>query len=322
MTRSILQACLPCFVALAVGCVLLWVVMRLSGGRWNWRRLRELHRCQDGGVQSLSFVLTLPLFIVIMLFIVQMSQLMIGIMVVHYAAFTATRSAVVWLPAHIPVEEEPENRMRIVTFREVDGRIFVVPEDDSRKYSQVRTAAVLGLAPICPSRNLGVNAGSVTRDSLLATQSAQRMYRAMAPSSASNGRINPRIANKIAYADLNTTVILSWRDARNGGGRETYNSPSFNPRNHPNPDVPWEPGEVGWQDAVTVHLVHRFALLPGPGRFLAKHIVPSSGIPDRVYQQIQTDRVNYREPVYSVNIHASATLPNEGFKSVQPYEQN
>ncbi|MCH8830593.1 MAG: hypothetical protein IID45_13535, partial [Planctomycetes bacterium] len=127
---------------------------------------------------------------------------------------------------------------------------------------------------------------------------------------------------KIAYIDLNTFVILSWRDANGGRGRETYNSPTYNPRNHTLPYIIWEPGEVGWQDAITVHVVHHFALLPGPGRLLAKHLVPSSGIPDRVYQRISTDR-NYRysEPVYSVAISASATVKTEGMKSVRPYNQ-
>ena len=50
-------------------------------------------------MQSLSFVLTLPVFILVMMMIVQVSQLMIGIVVVHYAAFAAARSAAVWIPA-------------------------------------------------------------------------------------------------------------------------------------------------------------------------------------------------------------------------------
>ena len=56
-------------------------------------------------MQSLSFVLTLPVFIFIMMMIVQVSQLMIGIVVVHYAAFAAARSAAVWIPAAMPAPE-------------------------------------------------------------------------------------------------------------------------------------------------------------------------------------------------------------------------
>ena len=40
-------------------------------------------------MQSLSFVLTLPLFVMVMLFIVQLSQITIGRLAVEYAALAA-----------------------------------------------------------------------------------------------------------------------------------------------------------------------------------------------------------------------------------------
>ena len=46
---------------------------------------------KPGSVQTLSFVLTLPIFIMVMMLIVQVSQLMIGLIVVHYAAYAAAR---------------------------------------------------------------------------------------------------------------------------------------------------------------------------------------------------------------------------------------
>ncbi|GAB4153230.1 MAG: hypothetical protein Tsb009_29530 [Planctomycetaceae bacterium] len=283
-------------------------------------------------MQSLAFVITLPLFIVIVMFIVQVSQLMIGIMMVHYSAYTAARSASVWLPARVEgVDEQAvldgyrsnnQNLMDIDAFQEVGDQFYLFPSENSYKYSQIRTAAVLSCAPISPSRDLGLGTAGLNPASRRALEATQRMYSTLVPSSTSNGRINPRLANKIAYSDRNTFVIVSWRDAKNGGGsRETYRSPTFNPRNHPNPNVHWVPGEVGWQDAITVHVLHRFALLPGPGRLLAKHLVPSSGIPDNVSSRILTDRENYSEPVYSVIIPASATTTSEGMKSVRPYNQ-
>lgn len=323
MTRSILLANVPCLIALAIAFGLLWMLKRGSGAKWNWKRLRELHRCQEGGVQSLAFVLTLPIFLVIMMFIVQVSQLMVGITMVHYSAFAAARSAIVWLPAHVS-EDEPENRLLLDSPpREIGSQFYVVPSDNSVKFRHIRQAAILGLAPIAPSRDLGIPAGNVSAESQRTIAAAQRMYRSLVPSSAGNRRIDPRIANKIAYADRNTIVVVSWRDINAGRGRETLaGRATYNPRNHPNPAVVWEPGEVGWQDAVTIHVAHRFALIPGPGRLLAKHLVPSSGIPDEVYRKIRSDRDRYSEPVYSVLIPASATLPNEGMKSVRPYEQN
>ena len=76
--RVILDDCRPALFALGTAMVMLAVVIRGSGCRLNLRRLGELHRCQKGGVQSLSFVLTLPIFVMIVMFIVQVSQLMIA----------------------------------------------------------------------------------------------------------------------------------------------------------------------------------------------------------------------------------------------------
>src|SRR6267142_4178143 len=107
MHRAILEACFPYCLCLLAGFAGLWLVARVSGAQLTLARLRNLHRSQEGSIQTLSFVLTLPLFMMIVLFIVQVSQLMIGITIVHYAAFAAARAASVWLPAHMP--NEPVN---------------------------------------------------------------------------------------------------------------------------------------------------------------------------------------------------------------------
>ncbi|HUG89839.1 MAG TPA: hypothetical protein VML55_03335, partial [Planctomycetaceae bacterium] len=101
MDHAVLQSCLPCLIALAVSLAVLVVLVKLSGARLCWRRLRELHRCEAGGVQSLAFVLTVPFFILILMFIVQVSQLMVGLVVVQYSAFAGARAAAVWIPAQI-----------------------------------------------------------------------------------------------------------------------------------------------------------------------------------------------------------------------------
>src|SRR5215467_10124984 len=109
MHRAILEACFPLLLWLLAGFAALWLLAKVCGARFSPARLRALHRCERGGVQTVSFVLTLPLFMMIVLFIVQVSQLMIGITVVHYAAFAAARAASVWLAAEMP--GEPANRI-------------------------------------------------------------------------------------------------------------------------------------------------------------------------------------------------------------------
>ena len=87
----------------------------LDFGPWtlDFGRTLDFHADQRGSVESLSFVLTVPVFIMLMLLAVQITQLMIGLVVVHYAAFAAARSATVWIPARLGqnVQQDGENRV-------------------------------------------------------------------------------------------------------------------------------------------------------------------------------------------------------------------
>jgi hypothetical protein len=104
MHRAILQACLPWFFWLCVASGLVLLLVQFCGSRIDWRRLRHLSRGEEGSVQSLSLVLTLPVFLLLVLFIVQVTQVMVGIMMVNYAAFAAARAASVWIPADVTTE--------------------------------------------------------------------------------------------------------------------------------------------------------------------------------------------------------------------------
>ena len=78
MFHAILTACAPWLACLLLLLLAAWALVRFSRAQLRLGRLLNLHRDENGSVQSLSFVLTLPLFIMVMLFIVQVSQLMIG----------------------------------------------------------------------------------------------------------------------------------------------------------------------------------------------------------------------------------------------------
>ncbi len=317
MNRAVLQACLPALVALVVACGLLWLTVRISGARFDFRRLKALHRCEDGGVQSLSFVLTLPIFLLLMMLIVQISQLMIGVMGVHYAAFASARAAVVWLPADVQAgyEVESPNQISIDSYLEEDGTIVVLPSVYSEKFSRIRLAAVLAVAPFSPSRDLGLSIADSSPAVRNAADSTMLLYHSAV--NTTNPRIDARIQNKIAWADQNTMVVLEWRDAQSGNGPNTLVSPSYNPRNHPNPDVVWIPNEAGWQDSVTVYVVHRFAMLPGPGRWLAQRLVWTDRLPSRVQSFLPADFLDQDRDdtgTYTVVIPASTTMTNDGLK--------
>lgn len=337
MNRAILEACLPCLVALGVSFAAMAGLVKLSGARIRISRLRQIHECEGGGVQSLAFVLTLPVFMLFVLFILQVSQLMVGTMVVNYAAFAAARSASVWLPSTVDVDSqygfsaEPDNWVEATV--QANGNILRVGSNQSqstagtsysRKYHQAWAAAVLGCASICPSRDLQRGGQSSNPLSSAATSwlpEAQRVtrnvYGMLSPASSANGRIPIRLENKLDYSARNTFVEIEWQEVSHSG-TDVDTGPTYNPRGHCT--YIWQEHEVGFRDPITVWVTHRHALLPGPGRFLAKLLVPASGVPDRIAPLVGLNP-EYSEPVHFVTITASATLVNEGIKSVMPYVQ-
>jgi hypothetical protein len=331
--REILIACLPCFIVLCASMIVLHLLLAVGASSWNWQRLRQVHSCQRGGVQSLAFVLTMPMFIMVILLIVQVSQLMIAQMVIHYAAFAGARSASVWLPAAI---DDP-SQMELNEYSEVENRIGQRPTSSdgeftdyevtssvtSEKLWKVRAAVVQGLMPLCPSRSLGMR-GQMPYLANLAMAN-QQVYATLLPSSQSNTQLPNRIANKLNYADQNTRVIVEWRDSYDPKGRDSLNFISYNPRNHTCPDPErqsaFREAEIGWQDPITVYVIHQFALLPGPGRLLANRIVRSDGVPDRVAARINAVGLDASRTLYTTQIQAAVTMTCEGWKSVKPVIQ-
>ncbi len=322
MHREVLIAVLPYGIAVLACCAALRLLASVSGARLHLARLAQLHRDQSGAVQSLSFVLTLPLFVMILLFIVQLSQLTICRVVVEYAAFAAARSAVVWIPANLGPGDEQENRIgRYAYLGDVvgqDGNTYSEYEVEPRgpKYRKVHFAAAMACLPICPSRDTGEprnHPGNGAADVLI------RMYQAYAPGSAANARVPARLRNKLAYALNNTRlrILIRHKDEE----------PEL--AEHGQPPYPEEftDNEIGWQDQIVVTVMHDFALLPGPGRLLARSSSASSSSAsastadgtsgtDGVAERIR--RVGYAF-VYPVS--ATVRLNNEGEKPVLPYLQ-
>lgn len=317
MSRAILEACLPALTALAVACALLVVLLWWSGGVWNIRRLLTLHRCQQGGVQSLAFVLTLPLLVMVLLFIVQVSQLMIGIMVVNYAAFAAARAASVWAPAMIDdsyaalgEDADGQNELPpgITPGTPIALSADTVAGAQSRKYEKVWMAAALACVSIAPSRATP-DASLGGSQALRAAAAMKQLYPLFDPAGSTNSRIPQRIDHKVGYSFENTYVTLQFEDRNSQpvDGTRTYN-----PIGHPTKT--YYPSEVGWQDPLTVTVYHDLALLPGAGRILGKLLVRADGRTDRVAPRIKEER-----GVSKTRLTASATMTSEGLQSLRPY---
>lgn len=350
MHRAVLQACLPWFIWLCVASGLVILLVQFCGGRCDWRRLRRLTHGEEGAVQSLSLVLTLPIFLMLVLFIVQITQIMVGIMMVNYAAFAAARAASVWLPAEVSMDNSLFDDPSSSTFDQTQlsggperanvifGLVFEDParpgvmqlmpggEAVSVKTQQVVLAAVIPCLTISPSRDVGV--ANQLPSWLQNTYSAlQKLYPQVDPRSKSNQRIPQRLLNKLSYAAKFTTVVLEWQNVAHPN-LDIISGPTYNPMAHPDPAVPaWNANEVGFRDPVTVQIRHRFALLPGIGRILATPVTAPSATAgstslaggDRVASQITARVGRGPQELYTVDLNATATFVNEGYKSVLRY---
>ena len=143
-------------------------------------------------------------------------------------------------------------------------------------------------------------------------------YDALAPNSLAPQAVGRRLNNKLAYALANTDVVVSVYHPGSEPPLALYPLLPLPPLPPSLADYPTEfvPGqEIGWQDTITVTVTYQMALLPGTGRLLSV----GNG-------NIKTD--GEQEPtrkgmkVYKYQLSASATLGNEGEKSVAPYVYN
>ncbi len=330
MGRAVVMACLPWLGLLLASIAAAWLLAHLSGARLRLSRLWALHRDQGGAVQSLAFVLVLPFFTMIMLFIIQVSQLMIGTVVVHYAAYAAARAAVVWIPARIPGEYLPANCIGLrrvdpdapdqvfpvldpadPRFGPADGGLTYIIEPGGLKYEKILSAAVFACMPICPSRDLGIG-----DEPSGPYQPMLDAYQAMSADGGANPRIPARLRTKLAYSMEATSVEVRVYHSNREPPLVWYDQEPYN-KNYDQ----FRDDEIGWQDHVTVTVHHAYALLPGPGRFLAKSEPPPEGR-DEVADQIR----NVGEDaggrgLYVYPLSATATLGNEGLEPSVRYDQ-
>ncbi len=311
--RAIVWECLPWIAWLALACFALIIIIYASGAKLRISRLTKIHADECGSVQSLSFVLVLPLVVMIVLFIVQVSQLMIGTIIVHYAAYATARAAAVWIPAQLSagegancissyyVDPNAKDQTMPSLLGPTKGGLWYVVQSGSAKYDKISQAAVMACMPICPSRDVITlsNQGQAMAENIAAA------YCVSSPSSKNNAAIPRRIEHKLAYAMAHTTVEMKFFHKNSEPPLMTHYLKSDIGEFYGN--------EIGWQDQIAVTVRHDFALLPGPGRFLAKHIIGD----DKV-----SDTISHQGEVYTYPLSASAVISNEGEKPLIPYIYN
>lgn len=344
MTRALLIAWFPWFGCLIAAAIAAWLVARASGARLAPARLRSLHRNEAGSIQTLSLVLTLPMFIMLVMFIVQVADLMMGIAVVHYAAFAAARAASVWIPAQVPSVSEAPNTFYpgsldsfASTYPQWRTNELDAGSSDVQiwwKYRKIWSAAAMACTPISPSRKYFQ--GDDSPSGAFSIYSAAAI--AMSPTLQRFPAYDRVIWRKANYAAANTRIVINGID-RDGTEGPTYNpypgyyTTQIDPATGQPAEV-WVPHndlEVGWEDPLTVTVNHYFALMPGPGRFLSVVLSSPDGTRDDVSGLIVrpgqfkgggfNSANKYQPYVQAVRLSASATISNEGLKSVMPYAQ-
>jgi len=302
MIQAALISCWPLAATLTAVCVCLAITARLIKPEQQ-RPIFALHRDERGSVQSLSFVLTVPLFMMLMMVAVQLTQVMIGEIVVNYAAYAAARSASVWIPARVENPLELANWLNLRQLSGVDVNSNTVAV--SPKMVQIHRAAALACLSIAPSRDLpsSVESGDAMPHAI------QSAYSAYSSSFKTNSRLPKRLTNKWAYAADNTSIDIT-----------TFHRPFGTPQSGNQNEPPlwdlepftidgyYKATELGWRDEVTVRVTHNFALLPGPGRLLARNASSSS-----------TNPIQQNGSIYYVPLSASATIVPEGEKSIAPF---
>ena len=105
-----------------------------SATRLIMSRLSRALRAEQG-VATIEFCMVLPIVLFLVLLLVQSTLLMVGNQYVHYAAFAATRSAIVYIPQDDSLDGEPRNE--------------IIPEPGFAKFDAIRAAAYLAVAPVC-----------------------------------------------------------------------------------------------------------------------------------------------------------------------------
>lgn len=324
MNQAILTSCSPWAICLVVAVVAARLLVALSGAKFDFTQLRRFHSNESGSVQSLSFVLTLPFFVMVLMLIVQVNQIMFGNIIVHYSAFAAVRSASVWVPANGDPVFETANRISSMTLinSTEEGQQYLISPFIEGKFAEIRQAATLACMPLAPSRNLGYTLGQFGSRSQIAME---KVYSGLDPQSSTNSKIADRLRNKLAYSYPNTDVQLTiwhrwrprivWIRDERVEWRDPPLQPIF-PEAYgvaPYFDEYYD-NEIGWQDELTALVTFNLPLLPGPIRFFA----PTGGA---IAADGSISSKDQSGEVFIWPLKALATMGLEGQKPQLPYWQ-
>jgi len=235
-------------------------------------------------------VLTLPLFVMVMLLIVQVSQLMVGTVVVHYAAFAA--AAARW-SGFLPTWAAEQANCASSYFVDPEADNQVVPLlDHKTRYGPGSGGLTFVVAPgSAKYEKIASRPSWLHADLPLAERRPQPDRTHEHGRDISSGPTAPWPPNRAATPRFPPGWRTSWPTPSRTRDRD-----SILPQQQRTAagNVPGSPGyrrillqrdRLAGSSHVTVK--HNLALLPGPGRLLARGAPGSAGAPDEVSRRIE-----------------------------------
>lgn len=158
--------------------------------RHRCRRVTGLLTAQRGSA-TLEFAMVFPLVLGLVLVMLQTALVMGGQLFVHYAAFAATRSAIVHIPADRPGEGHNE--------------IVIGATEPDSKFAIIRRAAVLAVMPVSGEWSADASEGEPI--------DTQALTEALADYFHAHGQMPPRwitdkVPARLRYAQANTEITL------------------------------------------------------------------------------------------------------------------
>ncbi len=213
---------LICVVGVSVCAALLWQLGRKARAQRATARSASAVLRDESGASMIEFTLVVPILLAFALLLTQTTFVMAGNIYVHYAAFAATRAAVVYVGADMTEQGgAPAN------------------EVDLEKHEAIRRAAVVALLPAAGrSGGGGGDAGGL----------AGPLHQYYSQYGASSPRwVDTHADARFAYADANTEVTLRRTTVIDWDYVEFI-------------DLPRGTGEFGPKDPITVRVEHDLAL--------------------------------------------------------------
>lgn len=276
-----LAVILVCFAGMIIGTRAL--MGSRTGKRSRWRDLAS----SEHGTATIEFTLVFPILLFLSLMLLQSTLLMGGNIFVHYAAYSAARSAIVQIPSN-----SMNNGYPPLTEGATDAN-QLVSSFGNTKFDAIHRAAVLALVPVS-GRELSITSQLI--DETLYVEAMTMFFR-------NYGGTPPNwverlLADRVRYAAEYTDIEVGRVE------RETESSVAFI----------WMGDGETWdfkqKDAVAVRVIHDFNLSvpwaslvfadgdndsPGPGKFAtmtARAILTNEGIRDELPPRPDLPRID------------------------------